>query len=106
MFMLGWVADYPDPQNFLDNLFHTGASYNTGNYSNSKVDNLLEQAAIESDDTTRINLYRQAEQIILSEAACFPIWYQTNYILTKPYVKNYKLNPMGIPEFREVYLEK
>lgn len=106
MFMLGWVADYPDPQNFFDNLFHTGASYNTGNYSNTKVDKLLDQAAIESDDTTRIDLYHQAEQIILTEAACFPLWYNTSYILTKPYVKNYKLNPMGIPELKQVYIQK
>lgn len=106
MFMLGWVADYPDPQNFLDNLFHTGASYNTGNYSNTIVNKLLDQAAIESDDSTRINLYHQAEQTILTEAACFPLWYNTSYILTKPYVKNFKLNPMGIPELRQVYLEK
>ena len=106
MFMLGWVADYPDPQDFLDNLFHTGASYNDGNYSDTKVDKLLDQAAIEPDDTARINLYHQAEQIILSDAACFPLWYNTSYILTKPYVKNYKLNPMGIPELKQVYIEK
>jgi oligopeptide transport system substrate-binding protein len=106
MFMLGWVADYPDPQDFLDNLFRTGASYNDGNYSNIEVDKLLDQAAIEPDDAIRLNLYHQAEQIILSDAACFPLWYNISYILTKPYVKNYKLNPMGIPELKQVYIEK
>ncbi len=106
MFILGWVADYPDPQNFLDNLFHTGSSYNTGNYSNPSVDKLLNQAAVEADETTRINLYHQAERIILDEAACFPLWYNTSYILTKPYVKNYKLNPMGIAALSQVFTER
>jgi oligopeptide transport system substrate-binding protein len=106
MFMLGWVADYPDPQDFLENLFRTGTSYNAGNYSNHHVDELLDQAAIEPDNTTRINLYHQAEKIILDEAACFPLWYNTSYILTKPYVKNYKLNPMGIPALSQAFIER
>jgi oligopeptide transport system substrate-binding protein len=106
MFMLGWVADYPDPQDFLDNLFHTGAFYNTGNYSNPSVDKLLDQAAIESDDAKRTKLYQEAEKIILDEAACLPLWYNTSYILVKPYVKNYKLNAMGIPTLNQVHIEK
>ena len=106
IFMLGWVADYPDPQDFLDNLFHTGAAYNSGNYSNPSLDKLLDQAAIEPDYTARINLYHQAEQIVLDEAACIPLWYNTSYLLIKPNVKNYKINPMGIPELRDVYIEK
>lgn len=106
MFMLGWVADYPDPQDFLDNLFRTGASYNTGGYSNATLDKLLDQAAIEPDYTTRINLYHQAEQIVLNEAACIPLWYNTSYLLLKPHVRNYKLNPMGIPALSQVYIQK
>ena len=106
MFMLGWVADYPDPQNFLDNLFRTGASYNTGNYSNPIVDKFLDQAATESDPSVRIKIYHQAEQMILNDAACLPLWNNTSYVLIKPYVKNYKINPMGIPSLSQVYIEK
>lgn len=106
MFMLGWVADYPDPQDFLDNLFYTGASYNSGNYSNPALDKLLDQAAREPEHATRINLYHQAEQMVLDEAACLPLWYNTAYLLIKPYVKNYRLNPMGMPAFNQVYIKK
>ncbi|GAI30748.1 unnamed protein product, partial [marine sediment metagenome] len=38
----GWIADYPDPENFLDILFHTGSEENTGEYSNPEVDAVLE----------------------------------------------------------------
>ncbi|MEJ2738567.1 MAG: peptide ABC transporter substrate-binding protein [Dehalococcoidia bacterium] len=68
MYMMGWVADYPDPQNFLANLFRTGAEYNTGNYSNPVIDALLDKAAIESDEATRINLYREAEMMLIEDA--------------------------------------
>ena len=106
MFASGWIADYPDPQDFLDILFHTGSEYNYGNYSNPDVDDLLGQAAVEADDTARFTMYQQAEQKIIDEAACLPLWFGTSYVLVKPYVKNYKLDAQGIPTLSEVYIEK
>ena len=106
MFVTGWIADYPDPQNFLDVLFHTGAAYNTGNYSNPNVDALLDQAAIEPNETTRFTLYQRAEQMLVDEAACLPLWFGKTYLLVKPYVKNYKLDVQGIPTLSEVYIEE
>ena len=106
MFVTGWIADYPDPQNFLELLFHTGAEYNTGNYSNTYVDTLLGQAGVEPNETTRFKLYQQAEQILVDEAACLPLWFGKTYLLIKPYVKNYKLDVQGIPTLSEVYLEE
>jgi oligopeptide transport system substrate-binding protein len=106
MFATGWIADYPDPQNFLDILFHTGAEYNSGNYSNPDVDALLDRAGAQPNETTRFNLYQQAEQIVVDEAACLPMWFGKTYLLIKPYVKNYKLDIQGIPTLSDVYLEE
>jgi len=102
MFVTGWIADYPDPQNFLDVLFHTGAEYNTGNYSNPDVDALLDRAGVEQNETTRFSLYQQAEQKIVDDAASLPLWFGKTYLLVKPYVKNYKLDVQGIPTLKEV----
>ena len=49
MYEFGWIADYPDPQNFLDILFHSNSENNHINYSNPLVDALLEQARVEPD---------------------------------------------------------
>jgi len=105
MFVLGWVADYPDPHNFLDNLFYTGSENNAFGYSNPEVDALLDRAAVEQDEVSRMAMYQQAEQMIVDEAACLPLWFGTNYILVKPYVKDYVLSPLGIPDLNKVYLE-
>ena len=43
MYALGWIADYPDPQNFLDTLFYTGSEYNDSHYSNKELDDLIGQ---------------------------------------------------------------
>ena len=106
MFFYGWVADYPDPQNFLEVLFGTGSINNVSGYSNSEVDRLLAAAAIEADTETRLGLYRQAEEILMDEAACIPLWFNENHMLIKPYVKDFSLNPLGVPRLAQVSLTK
>jgi oligopeptide transport system substrate-binding protein len=106
MFMLGWVADYPDPHNFLDILFHTGSENNIFEYSNPSLDALLDQGAIEQNSTVRLAMYQQAEQLVVADAPCLPLFHGSNYILVKPYVKDYELGPLGVPDLSKVYLEQ
>ncbi|MFW6151221.1 MAG: peptide ABC transporter substrate-binding protein [Chloroflexota bacterium] len=102
MFSLGWVADYPDPHNFLDTLFHSGRDNNGFGYSNPEVDSLLDRAAVEQDSEKRLDLYRRAEQIIVEDAACLPLSFGRNHVLVKPYVEGYELSPLGIPDLTRV----
>jgi oligopeptide transport system substrate-binding protein len=106
MFVLGWVADYPDPHNFLDILFHTGSEDDIFEYSNPGLDALLDQAAIEQNRAVRLAMYQQAEQLVVDDAPCLPLFHGTNYILVKSYVKGYELSPLGIPDLSKVYVEK
>ena len=104
---LGWSADYPDPQDYLDILFHTDSEINHGGYSNLQVDALLEQARIERDVQKRLDLYNQAEQMIVNDAAWVPLWYTgERHLLLKPYIKGYALTPMVVPKLRKVYIEE
>jgi oligopeptide transport system substrate-binding protein len=106
MFTMGWIADYPDPHNFLDVLFYTGSEVNIGEYSNPTLDTLLDQAAIEQDETLRLTMYQQAEQLVVDDAPCLPLWHGTNYILVKPYVKGYEFSAQGIPDLSKVYIDR
>jgi len=105
MFYTGWIADYPHPQDFLEVLFGSGIESNWGEYSNPVLDNLLQMAAIETDSDLSLALYRQAEQLLIDEAACIPFFYGRNYILVRSYVKGYTLNPLGMPDFTRVIIE-
>jgi ABC-type transport system substrate-binding protein len=105
MFTVAWGADYPDPENFLDLLFHTGSDNNQTNYSNPEVDELLEQARVESDQTQRFELYNRIEQMILDDAPWVPLWNSgENYVLVNPKVEGYYLTPMTIPRYRYIYM--
>ena len=103
---LGWQADYPDPQDFLDILFHSDSRLNGANYSNEKVDNLLESART-AEWEQRVTLYREAEQIILDDSPWVPLWFSGERLfLIKPEVEGYHLTPMIIPKMRFISLSK
>lgn len=102
MFSLGWVADYPDPQNFLEVLFHSTSSQNHGGYSNPEVDALLDKARGTQDIEDRSALYQQAEQIILEDAAWIPLYFSVENWLVKPYVRDFWIPPLKAPRFQYV----
>ncbi len=104
MYDMGWIADYPHPQDFLDILFRSGADYNYGGYNNPVVDSLLSEAAVTKDSAASLAIYREIEQELVSDAACLPLWFGQNYYLVKPYVSGYKINPLGLISLNTVSL--
>ncbi len=102
LYEMGWIADYPHPQNFLEVLFHSDAYYNYGGYVSRDVDGLLDKAGMEKDTNNSLTLYRQAEQKIVDDAACIPLWFGRNYYLVQPYVKGYSVNPLGFAMLNSV----
>jgi oligopeptide transport system substrate-binding protein len=102
----GWIADYPDPQDFLDMLFHTGAQNNTGGYTNKQFDTLLDSAAVEQDPALRMKMYQDAEQMVVQDAAVLPLSFGRNYMLVKPYVSNYIQSPLGYPLLNKASVQR
>ncbi len=102
MYQLGWIADYPDPQDFLEILFHTESAQNHGGYSNPAVDALLDQARGTRDVEERLALYQQVEQMILDDAAWIPLYFGVENWLVKPYVQGFQIPPIIIPKFQYV----
>ena len=102
---LGWEADYPDPQDFLDILFHSESSINHGDFKNAEIDAVLEEARVEADINKRIALYHQAEQMIVDQAPWVPMWFTGDrYALVKDYVEGYVMTPMIVPKLRQIRL--
>ena len=106
MYYWGWNADYAHPQDFLEVLFGTGTTYNIGGYSSAQVDGLLKQAAAATTLVSSFALYQQAEQILVDDAACIPLWTAKNMQLVQSYVKGYSLNALGEVALNEVYIQK
>jgi len=96
-FRLGWVADYPDPENFLAFLFHSknkGPNGNVSFYGRPEVDDLSDRSYSETDMGKRIALLQEASKLILSDSPWLFLLFGKETVLLKPYVKNY--NPTGM----------
>ncbi len=93
MVMYGWCADYPDPENFLDLLYHSGSDFNVATYSNAEVDRLLESARIEPDPAVRLAAYQEVEALLLEDVATIPLFHSMMDMLVKPRVKGFALSP-------------
>lgn len=64
MAMLGWIADYVDPDNFLYTLLDRDSMQNIAFYRNDKLHEILTTARQTTDHAQRIQLYKEAQQII------------------------------------------
>ncbi|MEM7333789.1 MAG: peptide ABC transporter substrate-binding protein [Chloroflexota bacterium] len=102
----GWCADYPDPQNFLDILYHSESPQNNGNFSNPQIDTLLEQARVERDTTARLALYADIEQLIVNEAPEIFIAHGLTAVLVSPDLIGYQLAPIGVRQWHRVSVER
>lgn len=70
-----WVGDYNDPNTFLD-MFVTGGGNNRTGWSNHRYDDLIAQAASELDSARRLDLFREAERLLVfEEAPVVPIYF-------------------------------
>ncbi|GEM_PF-1088762 len=109
----GWVADYPDPENFLNLMYgaHVPPELSTNSYINSvryqsaAFDTLFVRALRTVDETARMDLYRQADQLLVQDAAMLPLYYNIDHRLLQPYVRNCPQNPMEYRLFTEVWMD-
>lgn len=100
--LTGWQADYTDPSDFLDLLFHSGhPATNLTHYSNPAVDTLLNMADEAPDAQQRITLYHQAEAAIMRDAPIVPLFYNREYVLLNPQVTSLPLLPDGSFDLRD-----
>lgn len=105
LFYYGWSADYPHPQNFLEVLFGQGSPNNTGEYYSADFEALIGQAAREPDLETSLELYRQAEQVLMADVALIPLVFGVDQILVRPYIKGYEPGPLGVVRLNEVWID-
>ena len=99
--LTGWQADYTDPSDFLDLLFHSGRSTNLTHFSNPQVDQLLDQANQTADLAESTALYRQAQALILQAAPVVPLFFERDFVLLDPRVTSLPLLPDGSFDLRD-----
>ena len=103
----GWGADYNDPMTFMG-LFITGDGNNSAFFSDSKYDELVKKASIEADMNKRLDMFKQAEKILIADkAGIAPLTYNVASNYLQSYVKGLDIEAGGPAyELKHVYIEK
>ncbi len=105
MYRFGWLADYPDPDNFM-NLMTSYSDNNRTRWSNPAYDKLIEQAAGETDQEKRRDLYRKANQLLLVEGApVVPVLTSVAHMLVSNRLENFPVNALRRFEYKAVRIK-
>jgi ABC-type transport system substrate-binding protein len=99
LFQWGWVADYPDPENFFFLLWSEMARSknqgpNTANFSDPRFDELFLAMKSRENDPERLRLIRRMRKILEEERPWIELFYPEDYALFHGWLKNVK--PAGI----------
>jgi oligopeptide transport system substrate-binding protein len=102
----GWIADYMDPQNFLD-LLISGGGNNDGHYNNPEYDRLVRQASTMPDGPERNAIMRQAEdQAITRDQAMIPIYYYVSQnMINLDKWDGWYMNPQDVHPYQGIKLK-
>jgi oligopeptide transport system substrate-binding protein len=79
--------------------------FRADSWGNSRFDELVEQARYIRDHPERMQLYRQAEEILLDDAVVIPLYYQYDPYLVQPWVKNFSVSSAGNWFWKNVVIE-
>ena len=96
MIRLGFAADYPDPNNWFNDLFNPSSHYNFVGWNNTEYTNIIQSASRELDPTKRRKMFARAEEIICNEkCVALPLFYEKDIFLLNPRIKNWYYMAIG-----------
>ncbi|MCC6745495.1 MAG: peptide ABC transporter substrate-binding protein [Acidobacteria bacterium] len=101
----GWIADYLDPNTFLD-LFQAVTLNNHPGWANAKYTKLMERANSDPDPLRRLTLLADAEAILLDEMPVIPLYYYASVKLRKPFVLGWGTNPLDQTPMKFVSIDE
>lgn len=107
----GWIADYPDPSNFLamfygNNMESNVTLVNDFRYKNEAYDALYKKALIETDPEKRMDLLVKCDQIVVETAPVMPIMTDDHIVIINARVRDFKATQMETMYLTNVYIKE
>lgn len=95
IYRYAWYADMPDPDNFLQPLFGTGAVANFMRFKNDHVNEMLQAARAIADPLERAGMYHDLQKAIHESFPVLPLFYLSIDMAYQPYVQGIQVNALG-----------
>lgn len=81
-YTIGWIADFPDADNFLAPLVGAGSSMNNG-FSDKGVDELITRTQSYSDRGGAAADFRELQRLVSQQVPMLPIWQKKDYVMSR-----------------------
>ncbi len=102
IFRLGWLADIPDPDNFM-NFLLSDSDNNHTNWGNPRFDELVIKAASVTNDAERMKLYDEAQRILVEQdIPVLPIYTMVETMMVNERVKGFPANAISQMKFKDI----
>ncbi len=101
LFQFGWIADYPDPDNFLRVALYQPPRC----WRNLQYDELIDTARHITDPVQRLKFYQAADRLLMQEAGIMPLTYGQAHLMIKPWVKRYPTSALRASYWKDVITE-
>ena len=106
IFRLGWLADIPDPDNFMSFLLSESDNNHT-NWGNPQFDQLVVEAASVTDTQKRLAMYEEAQRILVEkDIPVLPIYTMVENMMVQERVKNFPANAISQMKFKDIELTR
>ena len=111
IWLAGWIADYPDPENFLslfygENMDASNMMVNGFKFNNSEFNTLYSKALGESNVLNRTNLWVKCDQLLIDQAAVMPLYTDDNTAMVNARIRNFKVNEMETLDLTNVFIKE
>lgn len=107
LYMMGWIGDTGDPDNFLQPLFSSCSGMDAGNrglFRNAEVDRLLDEGQRTISPIRRKEVYKRLQELLVEEAPWIYLCQTDECVATQVWVRGVKPHVLGLRRFKDVWL--
>lgn len=97
-----WIADYSDPQTFLDVFFDPD---NDARYHSAEYNALMEKVHNTADQQTRMSTMHEAEKVLFRDAVVIPIYFTTQPYVATDRIGGYSWSNLGTVDFKSAFVK-
>ncbi|HWI53640.1 MAG TPA: ABC transporter substrate-binding protein [Symbiobacteriaceae bacterium] len=107
IYLMGWIGDTGDPDNFLQPLFSSRSNMDAGNrglYRNADVDRLLEEGQRTISPARRRTVYKRLQEVLVEDAPWVFLCQTDECVAVQPWVKGDRAHILGMRRYKDVWL--
>ncbi|MCB5169972.1 ABC transporter substrate-binding protein [Streptomyces bambusae] len=81
-YTIGWIADFPDPDNFTAPLVGADSSMNNG-FKDKEIDRLITRTQSFSDRSAAVTDFRELQRLVAEKVPMLPIWQKKDFVVSR-----------------------